>query len=152
MSIANLSSRSESTSGQGPADMSSKLCSFTRPSHFLGDVIRPSTRPVRSCRITTPNAYTSDSVYPIVPFGFVRRMMVSSSRGFTCTIRAVPKPPSRLASPSSRRTLVSFRSAWMMALGRSARILTRSSHGSPLESLSRSVPLGRYSYTRVQDS
>ncbi|ONM20848.1 hypothetical protein ZEAMMB73_Zm00001d005325 [Zea mays] len=173
---ASFMSFSACTSGQGPADASSTLCtaSIFTASRACSATLRSSS-PVSICRITMPNAYTSDSVvsspvmkntgsmYPAVPIGFVRRPMVSSSSGFTCTARAVPKSPSRLALPASRRMLVSFTSAWMMAWGRlewryasaersSPRILTRSFHRRPLESLSLSVPLGRCSYTRPHDS
>jgi hypothetical protein len=163
--------------GQVPADGSSTVftaCIFTA-TRTCSTMLRSSS-PVRSCRMTTPNAYTSDAVvslpvikntgsmYPMVPIGTVRRMMVSSSSGFTGTTRAVPKSPNRLTSPASSRMLFSFRSAWMMALGRlewrytsadlcSVRILIRSSHWSPpCLSLSRRVPLQRCSYTRLHDS
>lgn len=166
---ASRRSRSACTSGQLPADASSRpgTASLVMASCTCSAMLRSSS-PVSTCRITTPNAYTSDSmvsspvmkktgsIYPIVPIGFVRRQIVSSPNGFICTMRAVPKSPSRLTFWASRRIFVSFRSAWMMAWGRlewrcaraercSARILIRSFHGSPLESPSMSVPLGRCS-------
>ncbi|WVZ63212.1 hypothetical protein U9M48_012860 [Paspalum notatum var. saurae] len=162
---ASLRSRSACTSGHAPAAASSTLCPapiFTA-SATCSAMLRSSS-PVSSCRITTPNAYASESVvsspvmknrgsmYPMVPIGFVRRLMVSSSSGFRCTARAVPKSPSRLTLPASRRMLGRLEWRYLSADRSSARILTRSFHRRPLESLSMSVPLGRCSYTRLHDS
>uniref|UniRef100_A0A0D9XH16 Uncharacterized protein n=1 Tax=Leersia perrieri TaxID=77586 RepID=A0A0D9XH16_9ORYZ len=136
---ANRSSFSVCTSGQLPADVSSTQCtaSILTASRTWSAMLR-SCRPVSTCKMTTPKAYTSDSVvsspvmkkmgsmYPVVPMGLVRRQMVSSSSGFMCTVRAVPKSPRRLMLLASRRMLVSLKSAWMMACGRQEWSLTSS--------------------------